>query len=223
MATRTRPPALVFPWARKYDADQLDAFIEDLWGATSGDNDLATLDAIEKVIAKHRPARVPCPLTARDILMLTQIANGETYESAARNLGLSTETVRSRSGVIYDRLGARCAAQAAAIAVHHGWLPGLHIPAPVDRVPRQDPSAWKALYRERAAEMRKRPGDVVEIGPYGSRQGAHQATVRISKGLIDIFQPAGFFEAKAVPTSHGRWVVRARYLVTPVDTAKAAS
>ncbi len=212
-----------FPWARTYDADQLAAFIEDLWGAASGDNDLATLDAIEKVIAEHRPDLVPCPLTAREIEILTEVANGETYASAARNLGLVTETVRSRCAIIYGRLGARCAAQAAAIAAHHGWLSGLHAPEPAGRVPQLGPHAWKTTYRERAAEMRERPGEVVEIGPYGSRPGARRGALRIRKGLIDVFRPAASFEAEAVPAGHGRWIVRARYIGTPASTAQKAA
>lgn len=214
---------LAFPWARTYDADQLAAFIEDLWGAASGDNDLATLDAIEKVIAAHRPDPVPCPLTEREIQILTEVANGETYESAASNLGLGLETVRSRCAIIYDRLGARCAAQAAAIGAHHGWLPGLHVTQPAERVPQLGPHAWKTIYRQRAAEMRERPGDVVEIGPYGSASGARNGVWRIRDGLFTEFQPAGSFDAEAVRTDHGRWIVRARYIGTPVSPAQKAA
>ncbi|WP_262059736.1 helix-turn-helix transcriptional regulator [Streptomyces sp. STR69] len=47
--------SFTFPWAREFDADQLAEFIESLWGAASGENGLPTLDAIEKVIANHRP------------------------------------------------------------------------------------------------------------------------------------------------------------------------
>ena len=213
---------LAFPWARTYDADQVSAFIDDLWGAASGDNDLATLDAIEKVIAEHRPDPVPCPLSVREIEILTEIASGETCESAAGNLGLTVDSVRSRCSDIYTRLGARCAAQATAIAAHHGWLPDLRTPAPVARVPKLPPHTWKTIYRERAAEMRKKPGEVVEIGPYGSRDGARRGALRISQGLLDVFRPAGFFEAEAIPTDHARWIVRARYIGAPVNTAQKA-
>jgi DNA-binding CsgD family transcriptional regulator len=214
---------LVFPWARSYDADQLAALIEDLWGAASGDNDLATLDAIEKVIAEHRPDPVPCPLTGREIQILTEVANGETYESAASNLGLGLETVRSCCATLYDRLGARCAAQAAAIAAHHGWLPGLRVTEPAERVQQLSPQAWKTIYRQRAAEMRKRPRQVVEIGPYVSRTGARNGVWRINGGLIAEFQPAGSFDAEAVRVDHGRWIVRARYIGTPVSPAQKAA
>lgn len=223
MAARTRPETFAFPWARSYDADQLAAFIEDLWGAASGDNDLATLDAIEKVIAEHRPDPAPCPLTAREIEVLTEVANGEMYESAAEHLGLSVPTVRSHCATIYDRLGARRGAQATAIAAHHGWLPGLHTPDPVAPIPKRGPHAWKALYRERAAEMCQRPGEVVEVGPYGSRNGALSSAARISKGLMDIFRPAGSFEAEAVPINYTRWFVRARYIGMPGGTEQKAA
>lgn len=220
MAARTRPQALAFPWARTYDADQLDAFIEGLWAAASGDNDLATLDAIEEAIATHRPPAVPCPLTPREIEILTEIASGESYESAARNLGLSLDTVRSRCVIIYGRLGTRRGAQATAIAVHHGWLPGLRVTAAAPDLSRLAPNAWKAIYRERAAEMRKHPGKVVEIGPYGSRNGAYKSAARINKGQLDVFQAAGSFEAEVVPVQPSRWIVRARYVGTPVDASQ---
>jgi DNA-binding CsgD family transcriptional regulator len=53
--------SFAFPWARDYDAARLGSFVEDLWGAASGDNSLATLDAIEKVVASHRPEVVDGP------------------------------------------------------------------------------------------------------------------------------------------------------------------
>lgn len=216
---------LTFPWARAYDADQLAAFIEDLWGAASGDNDLATLDAIEKVIAEHRPDAVPCPLSKREIEILTEIASGETYESAARNLGISTESLRGRCPQIYARLGARNAAHAVAIASRHGWITGARVPALTELPTRivHGPMRWNRLYQAGAVEMRKQPGLPVEIGPYGSASGARGAARRIRKGLYGPFRPAGAFDARPVRADDGQWIVRASYKATPTSTEKAAS
>jgi DNA-binding CsgD family transcriptional regulator len=216
---------LVFPWARSYDADQLAAFIEDLWGAASGDNDLATLDAIEKVIAEHGPdvSLPPCPLSPRELDLLTQIAEGETYESAARNLDISVHSARARVPQIYARIGAKNGAHAVAIALRHGWIADLHIPDPFEEVPRvHGPTVWNRVYRERAAELRQAPGSQADIGPYRSRHGARGAARSIRKGLHDAFSPAGSFDASTVRAARG-WIVRARYIETPVNTAQKAA
>ncbi|MGW6911499.1 response regulator transcription factor [Streptomyces sp. NPDC054940] len=216
-----------FPWARTYDADQLSAFVDDLWGAASGDNDLATLDAIEEVIAEHRPdIAVPrCPLTERELQILTQLANGETYESAAGNLTISANSVRARCPQIYARLGAKNAVQAAAIAARHGWLADMQVPAPVEDVPRilHGPHAWNRRYHQRAAEMRDKPGLPLDIGPYGSRSGARGAARCIRRGLYDAFQPAGSFDARTVRSEHGTWLVSARYVGTTHNTAPGSA
>jgi len=207
---------LAFPWAREYDEDQLAAFIEDLWGAASGDDGLGTLDAIEKAVAAHRPAETqrPCPLSERDVEILTQIANGETYASAGRNLGLSSESVRGRCPQMYARLGAKNAAHAAAIAAHEGWVPGLRIPEPIEEIPRivRGPHAWNRIYRRIAAELRALPGEQLPLGPYGSRSGARGAASYIRRGLLRSFEPAGAFDASAVRGDGGKWIVLARYV-----------
>ncbi|MGP4085430.1 response regulator transcription factor [Streptomyces sp. KR55] len=210
---------LAFPWAREYDADQLAAFIEDLWGAASGDNDLDTLDAIEKVIAEHRPDPVPCPLTARQIEVLTQLATGETYESAARNLGVSVSSFKRHCEAIYTRLGVRNMTQATVIAADLRWLPGIPVPVPPPRARKLGPHRWRAIYRKHVAQMRKRPRHPVEIGPYSSCSGARNAAWRMNKGLLSQFQPTGAFNAQAVRSDSGHWVVLARYLGT-TDTAE---
>lgn len=211
-----------FPWARTYDADQLAAFIDDLWGAASGDDDLKTLDAIEDVIAKHRPDddTPTCPLTPRELQIVAQVAGGETYESAARNLGMSTDSLRCRGPQIYARLGARNAAHAAAIVVHHGWVTDLHIPQ-TRQAPRvlHGPMAWNRRYHDSATALRQRPGSELEIGPYGSRHGARGAARRIRRGTFDPFQPAGAFDAQSFPGDDGRWYVRACYLGDPDESA----
>ncbi|WP_196217853.1 response regulator transcription factor [Streptomyces blattellae] len=216
---------LAFPWARTYDADQLAAFIEDLWGAASGDDDLATLDAIEKAVTYHRPADVPCPLSDRELEILTEVASGETRDSAARNLGISVESVRGRCPQIFARLGARNAPHAVAIAMRHGWIDDARVPELTDLPTRiaQGPMGWHLIYQARAAEMRKQPGMTVELGPYGSQNGARGAARRIRKGQFRPFRPAGAFDARQVRTDGGQWIVRASYTATPTSTEKAAS
>ncbi|MCI3277462.1 LuxR C-terminal-related transcriptional regulator [Streptomyces cylindrosporus] len=220
---------LTFPWARSYDADQLAAFVEDLWGAASGDNDLETLDAIERVIAAHRPepepeeAPVECPLDARDIEVLVCLANGHTRLGAARKVSMSEDAVRALLARMYLRLGVQNAAHAVATAQHYRWLPTdkLNIPQPIV-VQRMSPQAWKAHYRERAQQLRARPGEFVTVGPYFSFDGARRAVHRIQLGLLDDFRPAGSFEATAY-TEAGLWAVRARYVGTASTPQKAVS
>ncbi|MFD1656932.1 helix-turn-helix transcriptional regulator [Streptomyces caeni] len=212
---------LTFPWARRYDADQLAAFIEDLWGAASGDNDLATLDAIEQAIAEHRPcgsdSTLKCPLTEREVQVLTLLVNGGTYESTATRLGIAPHTVRSHCHKIIDRLGARDRTHAAAIAAHFGWLPGLDIAQVRERVHRKSPQQWQEIHRERAAAMRAQPGTSVDIGPYTSNSGAANVARGIQDGRLDAYQPVGAFTAQATHTGPGRWVVRAHYIGTPTS------
>ncbi|HEY6116297.1 MAG TPA: LuxR C-terminal-related transcriptional regulator [Candidatus Dormibacteraeota bacterium] len=213
--------ARVFPWAAGLDADQLSRFVEDLWGAASGDDDLKTLDAIEKVIAAHRPQgpSFRCPLSKRQIGLLTQLANGATRESAARKLGLPAETVRSRCAAVYDRMGVQNATQAVAVAVSQGWLPDVQIPERVRVVRLRTVDKWRREHQKASAAMRAKPGTPVEIGPYTTRQGAHGAVWRIREGLIGEYRPAGAFDAEALRNEIGAWVVRAVFLGEPATTA----
>lgn len=73
-----------FPWAREYDADQLAEFIESLWGAASGENELSTLDAIEKVIANHRPPTAGEPQVDESLIeTIAQKVTTEVFLAAA--------------------------------------------------------------------------------------------------------------------------------------------
>lgn len=215
----------VFPWAAQLDADQLAAFLEELWGAAGGEDDLNTLKAVEDVIATWRcdvgatadgDELVPCPLTEREIDIVRQFAMGETIERAAANLGIATESVRSRLPQIYARIGAKNRAQATAIAAHHGWLPELEVPRPVELSPTIETGSrtWGRIYHERAAEMRRNPGLAVEIGPYTSQSGAREAARKIRKGHFDPFLPAGSFDAETVRLDGARFAIRAAFLGT---------
>ncbi|MET7477947.1 LuxR C-terminal-related transcriptional regulator [Streptomyces sp. NPDC005648] len=213
-----------FPWARTYDTEQLAAFIEDLWGAASGDSDLDTLDAIEKVIADHRPDEpMTCPLSDLEIEVLASLANGHTRLGAARKASLSEDSVRALLARLYLRLGVQNLTHAVTTALHYGWLPveKLNIPKPIV-VHRMSPQAWKLHYCDRSQKLRERPGEFVTIGPYFSYDGVRRAADRIRKGLIDDFRPAGAFEA--VPfTEGGLWSIRARYVGTPSTNAERAA
>lgn len=214
---------LAFPWAAQLDADQLEAFIEDLWGAASGNNDLDTLAAIEKVIAEHGPDPVPqrpCPLTGPEVDALTCIANGATYETAARQLGVTTATLRRQIEQAYFRLGAHNAAHASAVAARQGWLPDLRMPDLPPKVTRRGAHAWRALYFEATAEMRAHPGQPFQIGPYGACSGARNAAWRMQRGMPEMFQPARSFKAKAKCADDGHWYVTARYVGTTSDQPK---
>lgn len=215
-----------FPWARDFGARQLAAFIEDLWGAASGDNNRATLAAIEKAVAAHRPPPAEpsdCPLTARETDVLAQFAGGATYEEAAHNLGVSVYCVNTLARDIYARLDVRSMAQATAIAMHFGWLPNVAFRRPPAPQPKYGTVAWRALYRERIQQMREHPGKPVDIGPYVSISGARKSAWRINKGLIVEAKPAGAFHAEAVRSHDGGWAVRARYVGTPDTEGRAAS
>lgn len=208
----------VFPWARTYDADQLAAFIEDLWGAASGDNDLQTLDAIEKVIAEHRPDAAPSPLTRRQTDVLTELANGSKQPEAARTLGISEASVHTHVVNLFHTLQARTTTQAAVIAARHGWLPGLRTPEPYRRPPRVSCADRYQIHRRVAAELRENPGREATTGTYATRNGARTAAQAIRRGTNAHFQPAGSFAARHAADEQGRWAVFVRYLGEPTDT-----
>lgn len=205
---------LAFPWARTYDADQLAAFIEDLWGAASGDDDLKTLDAIEAAVAKHRPAP-ESPITSREAEFLTYMAEGFTYEQVGIAVGRSSNSVRTTYATAFSKLGASCGPQAVAIALHYGWLPTLRLPDPPKPLPMRGPRNWHALHAEAAAQMRASPLSFVDVGPYASRNSASQAARRVNAGLMPEFKPAGAFEARPHRIERTRWGLRMRYLGEP--------
>ncbi|WAZ20243.1 LuxR C-terminal-related transcriptional regulator [Streptomyces cinnabarinus] len=216
---------LAFAWARAYGADQLSAFIEDLWGAASGDNDLQTLDAIERVIADHRPDNdaVPCPLTARQIAVLTELACGETYESAGRKLEISGSTVHTMCRQICDLLRANNTMHAVTIATGYGWLTALSLPQPHPKPKRRNPIEGAARHRAHAAELREQPGVELCVGDYADRHTARTTARRIRKGGFSAYAPADSFEARPVQTDNGRWTIRAQYVGNSSDTSQEAA
>ncbi len=64
----------------------------------------------------------PCPLSEREQDALRLLAEGKVYKQIARDLGLTTSTVRTHLHNIYHKLGAHDRARAVLIATERGWL-----------------------------------------------------------------------------------------------------
>ena len=64
----------------------------------------------------------PNPLTEREIMILAGVATGSNSGRIAGKLGLREQTVKNYVTEILQKVGARSRAQAAALAVKHGWL-----------------------------------------------------------------------------------------------------
>ncbi|WP_435251656.1 LuxR C-terminal-related transcriptional regulator [Streptomyces tendae] len=214
---------LTFPWAREYDADQLAAFTEDLSSAASGDNDLATLDAIEQAIARHAPTPPPCPLTTRQIDILTDAASGETSESTARTLGISVHTVKAIKVDLCAQLQAHNITHACTIAMHYGWLTDYRVPPPKPTSRRRGPVANRSSHAARASRLRRKPGVEAVIGDYSSRNTAYGTARSITAGELSAYAPAGDFQARAYLSASRRWAVAARYIGTPTTQEGPAS
>jgi len=71
-----------------------------------------------------QPRREPptCPLTAQELRVLQQLANGKVYKEIAHDLTLSVSTVRTHLHNIYARVGVADRAQAVLLASESGWV-----------------------------------------------------------------------------------------------------
>ncbi|WP_037607340.1 LuxR C-terminal-related transcriptional regulator [Streptacidiphilus rugosus] len=81
----------------------------------------------ESTWAAARPLGTPAPqnehgLTPQEHAVLTLLAQGHTYESSARRLGVSTRTARRIATDLLERLGARSLFEAGAKAAWRGWI-----------------------------------------------------------------------------------------------------
>ena len=63
-----------------------------------------------------------CPLTARELGVLSLVADGEANKEVAVNLGISERTVKNHMANILDKLGARSRAHAVRLAVESRWI-----------------------------------------------------------------------------------------------------
>jgi DNA-binding NarL/FixJ family response regulator len=70
----------------------------------------------------RRGASAPCPLSSREVEVLTRLAEGKVYKQIALELSLSASTVRSHLHNIYGKLGAVDRAQTVLLATERGWL-----------------------------------------------------------------------------------------------------
>jgi len=66
--------------------------------------------------------RRPNPLTGRETAILQAIACGQTSSAIAGRLDIGVQTVKNHVTQVLRKVGARTRAQAAAVAVRHGWL-----------------------------------------------------------------------------------------------------
>ena len=67
-------------------------------------------------------ATEPSPLTRAQEQVLRGLAEGKVYKEIARDLGLSTSTVRSHCHAVYQRLGVSDRSQAVLQATARGWI-----------------------------------------------------------------------------------------------------
>jgi DNA-binding CsgD family transcriptional regulator len=78
--------------------------------------------ARERLPASSRPAFDGCPLTPSELHVIRHIASGLTYAEVAREMRLSTSTLRTHLSNAYGRLGVSSIAQALAACSQAGWL-----------------------------------------------------------------------------------------------------
>ena len=64
----------------------------------------------------------PSPLSTREVEVLKRLAQGKVYKQIAKELDLSTSTVRTHLHNTYAKLGAVDRAQAVLIATERGWI-----------------------------------------------------------------------------------------------------
>ncbi|MGW1498995.1 response regulator transcription factor [Streptomyces mirabilis] len=118
-----------FPWAAQFDAKELAAFLEDLWGAASGDDGLTTLQAVENVIAAHRPDTAAVPqLTESVVQAIAQKVTAELLPYAAGQGAVAIPCPLSRrelqclieiaKGESYESAGAALGVQRQTVATH---------------------------------------------------------------------------------------------------------
>jgi putative nucleotidyltransferase with HDIG domain len=71
---------------------------------------------------QHKRNVDPCPLSSREVEVLSRLAEGKVYKQIAQELDLSTSTVRTHLHNTYAKLGAVDRAQAVLIATERGWV-----------------------------------------------------------------------------------------------------
>ena len=84
-------------------------------------------------------------LSAREVEVLSEIAQGRTKSETAKHLGIAPNTVKSHVGNIFDALGARNAAHAVAIGHCRGILSQGKLSVRLPEVSRQEIELLKAV------------------------------------------------------------------------------
>ncbi len=74
------------------------------------------------VLDALRQQQDPSPLTPRDRAILVCVAEGNTNEQIARELGHSISTVKAQLAALYEKVGATDRASALAVCFRRGWL-----------------------------------------------------------------------------------------------------
>lgn len=70
----------------------------------------------------RRRAKHPCPLSSRELEVLSALSDGKVYKQIALDLSLSPSTVRSHLHHAYSKLGVLDRAQAVLLATRRGWI-----------------------------------------------------------------------------------------------------
>jgi len=83
---------------------------------------LAACPACARAVGDAARDKRPSPLDARQIQVLSLMAEGHTRASAARRLGLTEGGVKSRLSAAAEAAGARSATQLVAMALREGWI-----------------------------------------------------------------------------------------------------
>ena len=78
--------------------------------------------ALRHVLDALKRSDEPSPLTPRDRAMLECVAQGNTNEQIARELGHSISTVKAHLAALYAKVGASDRASALAICFRRGWI-----------------------------------------------------------------------------------------------------
>jgi putative nucleotidyltransferase with HDIG domain len=87
-----------------------------------GLNERALSDVLLAVPSTQRRSSAPCPLTAGEHRVVSELAKGRVYKEIAAELSLSVSTVRTHLYNTYRKLGVSDRAQAILLAKENGWI-----------------------------------------------------------------------------------------------------
>ncbi|MEI5520740.1 LuxR C-terminal-related transcriptional regulator [Streptomyces brasiliscabiei] len=179
---------------------------------------------IDRLKAPRRPAPPEgCPLTERQLSVLTTVAAGASRAEVGRWLDITENSVKSHLKMVYKVLRVSSTAQAVAMAVRYGWIPDedLNLPDPAGLEPARLIKERQEYY-DRAAALRAHPREWKVVADYTTSGSAKQSAYRLRVGKFKAFRPVGWYEAKAF-TENGKHFVRARYLGDPSSSARRAT